>query len=196
MPTPTRPILHCGGERAGLKRMPRRGRMSLERATTTLVTAYQGIPRRSPPTRSGSFSPEIWRLPALRAPHHEASSSTIPPRIPRVRAVDHGARLSPRADRRDGRRPDRAGGAVCSIAFAAKGCGQGCGQGCGPSIRGRFELIGRFRGPRSRSRLIGNLLDVPHDEREPVARTGRWRSWGAPGARHRSRSVCARQRRP
>ena len=43
------------------------------------------------------------------------------------------------------------------------------------AAKGSFELIGDFAAAIP-IEVIGNLLDVPRDEREPCA-TGRWRFW-------------------
>ena len=114
-----------------------------------LVTAYKNtkvvLLRQEARVRA-----EIRRLAALRAPHHQ-------PRLQRPAgaharaAADHGRAVAAR-DRGDGARSDRAGRSACSTRIAAKG---------------KVDLIDDFAAAIP-VEVIGNLLDVPHEEREPL----------------------------
>ncbi len=119
------------------------------------LTRYRDVQAvyRDPKTFSSDktieFRPEVRRVAALPAPHDE-------PRVQRSAAAharaqaDRGRADGPR-DRRDGRRADPARRGLLDAAAA----------------RGEIDLIGDFAAAIPLE-IIGNLLDVPHDERAPL----------------------------
>jgi len=127
-----------------------------------LVTAYKNTKAFSS-DKKREFSPKYGA--SLLYEHHTTSLVfNDPPAHTRVRRLIMGA-LSPRAI------AEMEGDLIALVerlldSIAAKNQGKNQGEDQGKD-QGRFELIGDFASAIP-IEVIGNLLDVPHDEREPL----------------------------